>query len=568
MRNAAAIALLTSLVLALVGISLAVSEHAETRARLDQRLALQADGEAGARGRPVHAHAPGAPAPGRRRGIPRRRLRARDRGAATAINRALGSLERAEPGLVGAASAIGLDGRERARVVRGEAAPVDARSRATSATQPFFRATLGTRPGGVHVSQPYRSADTGQWVVSNSALVRDDRGAPLGIVRFELRSRACARRPRPRSAAKPISRSRSSIARAGARSSTPRTACSRAGPGPQPAYRELTSAWADEGTMSAGGLRLAYRTLTGVPGSLGWVVVAGSPQPSLLAAAGLSPGVLALLAVARRARRRRRHLAARAAPRRDAGAARGRGRPRRGRAALAHRRADGPLQPPPRARLDRRRARPLRAHRRAAERDAARPRPLPAHQRRLRPRRRRSRPERDRRAPAGPAARLRRARPLGRRGVHRARAGRARRRDAAPARRADPPARRRAARRDRRRRPAPGDGLDRSGARGRRAALGRGAGRLRRPRARRRQAPRARSRAAVRRSDGRGPGRRGARADPAGPRARRSRRARARACRTSTPSASPTWRSRSPSRLRRRPGRRRAAAGSADCYTT
>ena len=38
----------------------------------------------------------------------------------------------------------------------------------------------------MRVSQPYRSADTGQWVVSNSILVRDDRGAPLGIVRFEL----------------------------------------------------------------------------------------------------------------------------------------------------------------------------------------------------------------------------------------------------------------------------------------------------------------------------------------------------------------------------------------------
>ena len=38
----------------------------------------------------------------------------------------------------------------------------------------------------MHVSRPYRSADTGRWVVSNSTLVRDARGAPLGIVRFEL----------------------------------------------------------------------------------------------------------------------------------------------------------------------------------------------------------------------------------------------------------------------------------------------------------------------------------------------------------------------------------------------
>ncbi len=56
-----------------------------------------------------------------------------------------------------------------------------------------------------------------------------------------------------------------------------------------------------------------------------------------------------------------------------------------------------------------------------------------------------------------------------------------------------------------------------------------------------------RPRAAVRRSHGRGPRRRGAGADPAGPRARALARARARICRESMPSASPTWRSRSPS---------------------
>ena len=42
--------LITSLLLALVGISLAVSDGVQTRARLDQRLALQADGEANALG--------------------------------------------------------------------------------------------------------------------------------------------------------------------------------------------------------------------------------------------------------------------------------------------------------------------------------------------------------------------------------------------------------------------------------------------------------------------------------------------------------------------------------------
>ena len=99
------------------------------RARRDARPPRSAPGAAGRRrgrrrGRALHAHAPGTPAPGRGLGVPRRASRATGRGALAGINRALGSLERAEPGLAGAASAIGLDGRERARVVRGEAAPV------------------------------------------------------------------------------------------------------------------------------------------------------------------------------------------------------------------------------------------------------------------------------------------------------------------------------------------------------------------------------------------------------------------------------------------------------------
>ena len=296
MRNAAAIALVTSLLLALTGTSVAVSERAETRARLDQRLAVQADGEAAAVAglfrRTRLALRLLAQDSAFRAGIP-----VTATGSLTGINRALGSLERAEPGLAGAASAIGLDGRERARVVRGEAAPPTALAHDVRG-QPFFRATLGTKPGGVHVSQPYRSADTGQWVVSNSALVRDDRGVPLGIVRFELalasvRATAAAALGRERTVQIAI------VDRASGRRilDTSRGVLA-GGPGSQPAYRELASTWLDQGSMSAGGLRLAYRTLTGVPGTLGWVVVAGTPQPSLMAAVGLSPGVLALLAIA------------------------------------------------------------------------------------------------------------------------------------------------------------------------------------------------------------------------------------------------------------------------------
>ena len=184
MRNATLTAFVTSLLLALVGISLAVSERVQTRARLDQRLALQADGEANALGglfaRTRLALRLMANDSVFRTGIP-------DGGPAMQadMNEALGALERAEPGLVSGASAIGLDGREQARVVRGEAAPTASLASDVRASA-FFRATLGTRLGQAHVSQPYRSADTGQWVVSNSTLVRSAGGEAVGIVRFEL----------------------------------------------------------------------------------------------------------------------------------------------------------------------------------------------------------------------------------------------------------------------------------------------------------------------------------------------------------------------------------------------
>ena len=296
MRNAAATALFTSLLLAVVGISLAVSDQAQTGARLDQRLALQADGEASAVGglfnRTSLALRLLTADSAFRAGIP-----GGGNPAAAGIQRALGSLEQAEPGLVDSASAIGLDGRERARVVRGQPAPT-ASLASDVRDQPFFRATLGMRPGGVHVSQPYRSADTGEWVVSNSAVVRNDAGVPLGIVRFELalasvRATAAAslRGKRgvevaliDRASGREILYTAGGVFADGARAN--------------PGYARIATAGRVHGTLSAGGSRLAYRALTGVPAGLGWIVVAGSSQPSLLAAAGLPVGVLVLLAFA------------------------------------------------------------------------------------------------------------------------------------------------------------------------------------------------------------------------------------------------------------------------------
>jgi diguanylate cyclase (GGDEF)-like protein len=294
MRNAAFTALVTSLLLAVAGVSLAVSERARTSVRLDQRLALQADGEADAVGG-VFANTRLALRLVAGDSAFRNGLSTTAPGALRDINRALGSLERADPGLVGTASAIGLDGRERARVVQGGPAPPEALARDVR-DDAFFRATLGTRRGEVHVSEPYRSTDTGQLVVSSSVLVRDDAGAPLGILRFEL----------PLAGVQAVATSALGDER-GAQVALVERASGRAildtargvlawEAGPQAAYEHLASSDLDHGAFSEAGSRLSYHALTGVPAGLGWVIVAAGPQPSLLAAAGLSLGVAVLLA--------------------------------------------------------------------------------------------------------------------------------------------------------------------------------------------------------------------------------------------------------------------------------
>ena len=148
----------------------------------------------------------------------------------------------------------------------------------------------------MRVSEPYRSADTGQLVVSNSTLVRDETGAPLGILRFEL-TLASVRRVTATALGDEHGVRVALVERARGRAilDTYRGVLAWSA-GPQAVYRHLATPMREHGAFSAGGSRLSYRALTGVPHALGWVVVASSPQPSLIAAAGLSLGVSMLLA--------------------------------------------------------------------------------------------------------------------------------------------------------------------------------------------------------------------------------------------------------------------------------
>ena len=361
MRNAAFTALVTSLLLALVGISLAVSEHAQTRARLDQRLALQADGEANALG-----------------GLFARtrlalRLLAGDSAFREGIPRAArGCAERYERGA------------RRARAGRAPAS--SARRRPSASTAASARASCAARPH----PRPRSHATSATRVLPRDARHAAGRGArvaavPLGghgpVGRLQLDARARRRRSAarhralraparqrargghaPRWAGEERARWRSSTAqrprdlRHDARHRSRGSAAARS------AYRDSADRRDRRRRLSGEAPAcLPHASPACPPASAGsWSRSARSRRCSrrrasrrrarALLAFSLALAVAGLIPL----RQRRRDEAA--------CAERGRGRARGGRAPLAHRRAHRPLQPPSRGRCDHGRAGSLRPH--------------------------------------------------------------------------------------------------------------------------------------------------------------------------------------------------------------
>ena len=87
------------------------------------------------------------------------------------------------PDLIDEACLIDAGGRESAREVHGETAPLDDLSPDESEA-PFFAPTFELAEGEVHQHQPYVSADSGRWVVSNTTPLLLD-GEVVGLLHFE-----------------------------------------------------------------------------------------------------------------------------------------------------------------------------------------------------------------------------------------------------------------------------------------------------------------------------------------------------------------------------------------------
>ena len=101
------------------------------------------------------------------------------------VTDALGYLEQLYPGLVSEACLIDRTGREVARIVDGVIAPETELSTSEKENE-FFAPTFAGDFDQVYQSAPYVSADTGEWVISNSTLVPNPERERRVIVHFEI----------------------------------------------------------------------------------------------------------------------------------------------------------------------------------------------------------------------------------------------------------------------------------------------------------------------------------------------------------------------------------------------
>lgn len=101
------------------------------------------------------------------------------------VNDALAFIEQLYPGQIGEACFVDSNGRELARVTRGERARASDLSPDESAN-PFVRPTFALEFGEVFQARPYRSPDTHEWVIANSTLMPSADGGKRAMVHYEI----------------------------------------------------------------------------------------------------------------------------------------------------------------------------------------------------------------------------------------------------------------------------------------------------------------------------------------------------------------------------------------------
>ena len=100
------------------------------------------------------------------------------------VNQALAAVEELFPDSISETCFIEHTGAEVARMVRGERATLDDLS-LEEAKNPFFAPVMAMKPGQVHQSKPYLSADTNEWVIANATPLAVG-GVNRATVHFEV----------------------------------------------------------------------------------------------------------------------------------------------------------------------------------------------------------------------------------------------------------------------------------------------------------------------------------------------------------------------------------------------
>src|SRR3954452_5641467 len=212
-------------------------------------------------------------------------------------NAGLGYLERLYPDRIGEACFIDIDGKENARVTRGERAAADELS-PDEAHNPFFAPTFALAEGQVYQAKPYVSPDTDDWVVSNSTLVPSADNAKHAIVHFEVGLESFRREARARSGGTVLVVD----ADTGAvvlNTTRPQRMGAALGDPSDKRFAALIPRGRESGQFRVGGLQGAYRRLPAVPENVNhWYAVAlADRSATLLTGVGAAPAILVLLAL-------------------------------------------------------------------------------------------------------------------------------------------------------------------------------------------------------------------------------------------------------------------------------
>jgi diguanylate cyclase (GGDEF)-like protein/putative nucleotidyltransferase with HDIG domain len=213
---------------------------------------------------------------------------------------ALAFLESLYRGSVGEACFIDKTGAENARVVDGRIA-LPGELSTTERKNPFFLPSFALEVGQTYQAEPYVSPDTGDWVISNSALVPTSDGTRQAIVHFEVamesfRQAAAAADLEGDVDVEIVDVESGQIMIDG---DNPQLRGAPLGSPDAGAYSWLASHPEARGAVTESGRRAAFVRLQQQPGNANnWAVVASDGQDgTLLTGVGLGTLVLALAAI-------------------------------------------------------------------------------------------------------------------------------------------------------------------------------------------------------------------------------------------------------------------------------